>query len=91
MSRMTKEQMFDQDASKIIVTGNPVDGFEFYGPFAVLDDDTCNEFEGDWWVARLWPLPVPPRCEEFGVRGTQCTKVLGHFDDCTFEMEGEPA
>lgn len=42
---------------KIIVTGNPVDGFQFYGPpFESLDDNTADYFEGDWRVAELEPI-----------------------------------
>lgn len=39
-----------------IITGNPVDGLTFVGPFA--DDQTAQEYgdrwcAGDWWVADL--------------------------------------
>ncbi len=49
----------------IIITGNPVDGFEFIGPFKTADDavayangDQLNQFaapriEGEWWIAPL--------------------------------------
>lgn len=44
----------------IVVCGNPIDGFEYYGPF---DDESIAERwgrEGDdganeWWVAHLTP------------------------------------
>lgn len=40
----------------IIVTGNPVDGFEFYGPFnngvEATEEGTAN-LDTDWWTARL--------------------------------------
>lgn len=40
----------------IIVTGNPVDGFTFYGPFedGVEAQDWATAFlDGDWWGANL--------------------------------------
>lgn len=44
---------------KIIITGNPVDGFRYIGPFA--DDEMSsavfNYFsdDADWWVANIEP------------------------------------
>lgn len=46
----------------ILVTGNPVTGFTFYGPF-----DTANDAGEagdkltlvDWWVGQLWPFEQP--------------------------------
>ena len=40
----------------ILVTGNPVDGLSFFGPFN--DPEEAHEFAegcgtGDWWVAML--------------------------------------
>lgn len=45
----------------ILVTGNPVDGFEFYGPFnngvdAVEYANQCAGIEGEWWTADLNPV-----------------------------------
>ena len=46
-------------AQSIIVTGNPVDGFEFYGPFKSITEaaehaNTDGLFDDhDWWVADL--------------------------------------
>lgn len=37
----------------ILVTGNPVDGLSFYGPFDEIADETLDKFEGDWWIADL--------------------------------------
>jgi hypothetical protein len=43
--------------NKIIITGNPVDGFNYYGPF---DEEELtlayDSFDGDWWVASLKKL-----------------------------------
>lgn len=41
---------------KILITGNPVDGLEFFGPFDEAEEAT--EFaeinaEADWWVAEV--------------------------------------
>lgn len=40
----------------IVVSGNPIDGFHFRGPFD--DEDDAREWaeqhcKGDWWVAPL--------------------------------------
>jgi hypothetical protein len=45
------------DTPFIIVTGNPIDGVSFIGPF---DDDEIAEREAsnldvDWWIAPLIP------------------------------------
>jgi hypothetical protein len=44
----------------LIVTGNPVDGFKFIGPFDTRDDavDSASrgEIDKDWWVADLHPV-----------------------------------
>lgn len=43
----------------IIITGNPVDGFEYHGPFGSSDQAVTwaaanPEIDGkDWWVAPL--------------------------------------
>jgi hypothetical protein len=40
----------------IIVAGNPVDGFEFYGPFESEEDAAAwaeHGQPGDWWIARV--------------------------------------
>jgi hypothetical protein len=40
----------------IIVTGNPVDGFKFFGPFSDREaavQDWNDLSEGDWWVATV--------------------------------------
>lgn len=44
----------------LIVTGNPVDGFTFHGPFAdrtAALDWADRECEADWWLA---PLDLSP-------------------------------
>lgn len=44
--------------SHIIVSGNPVNGFDFTGPFAEHDDAgsyAVNAIEADWCIARLHP------------------------------------
>lgn len=40
----------------IIVTGNPVDGFEYHGPFNTEDSaiEWADTFiEDEWWLAHL--------------------------------------
>jgi len=41
----------------IIVTGNPIDGLHFIGPFesAAEATDAAATFVGDWWIAPLEP------------------------------------
>jgi hypothetical protein len=44
------------DEQFILVTGNPVDGFNYTGPFPT-SEAAMREGEGadgDWWIARLW-------------------------------------
>ena len=44
----------------IIITGNPVDGHIFWGPFDEGDDDITDQFhDTEWWSAELRPLEVP--------------------------------
>lgn len=41
---------------KIIITGNPVNGFTYYGTFSSVDEATDwagLNLGGDWWVAEL--------------------------------------
>ena len=43
----------------IFITGNPVDGFEYNGPFECYDDAfKYGEENGDsdWWIAPLAPI-----------------------------------
>jgi hypothetical protein len=46
----------------IVVTGNPIDGFTFYGPFDVRDDATewIETVNDDCWLADLNPVVVTP-------------------------------
>ena len=42
----------------VIISGNPVDGFEIYGPFATAEEaanfgNTDAHIDGDWWIAPL--------------------------------------
>lgn len=45
----------------IIITGNPVDGFEYHGPFDTNEsacefgngDEHMTDHGGDWWVAEI--------------------------------------
>jgi len=39
----------------IIVTGNPIDGFSFHGPFSDRNDaiEWAEELDPDWWVVEL--------------------------------------
>lgn len=52
--------------AKIVVQGNPVDGFNFVGPFDD-DDEAIQAAEnegGDWWVADLEPIPASWTAED---------------------------
>lgn len=47
----------------IVITGNPLDGLEFYGPFKTADDAVAfgerldpRLGDGSWWIA---PLQAP--------------------------------
>lgn len=49
----------------IVITGNPISGFAFYGPWSERGDaiDWAQaEVEADWWIASL----NPARPEEAG-------------------------
>lgn len=129
---------------KVVMSGNPIDGFALFGPFEELDDTIAAQFEGDWWVVDVYTLPEqesahaepwtathvsasdgspamlleygapdavvrlvnedghewwdaasswveiheeenPDRCQETGVRGTQCIKLRDHKSDCWFQ------
>lgn len=37
----------------MIVTGNPIDGFRFFGPFATRSEAVDNVVGDDWWLARI--------------------------------------
>lgn len=57
----------DDEEPTILVTGNPVDGFTFIGPYAnadeAIDDAPCDS---DWWTA---PLDAPE--SELAARGSE--------------------
>lgn len=41
---------------KLIISGNPVDGFDYYGPFDDINDSVIKDLESygiesDWWTA----------------------------------------
>jgi hypothetical protein len=42
-----------------IVSGNPIDGFQFVGPFATSEDavefGNTLDRDTDWWIAPLYP------------------------------------
>jgi len=41
----------------VVITGNPVDGLDIYGPFATAEEANnwadCEQAGEDWWVAPL--------------------------------------
>jgi hypothetical protein len=48
----------DEDKFWLLISGNPVDGFRYYGPFGSHEAATMTgtdflEGNGDWWVAEL--------------------------------------
>jgi len=48
----------------IVITGNPVDGLFFYGPFKTAEDANewadAEQSDKEWWVSHLdnWPADV---------------------------------
>lgn len=51
---------------RIIVTGNPIDGVQFYGPADDLDDPDTLLRNREWWVADLHPLSdLEPKLHRF--------------------------
>lgn len=51
----------DPNTPHIIVTGNPIDGFSFIGPFphvqaAAEHGNSDGDLDAEWWVA---PLEAP--------------------------------
>lgn len=51
------EDFFDLMGMHILITGNPVDGFSYYGPFKTGEDaiEHGNNRHGpDWWIAPLY-------------------------------------
>jgi hypothetical protein len=53
------ERLLTDAPTKIIVQGNPIDGFTMYGPIDEDDIDRASErIEPDWWVATLLPPPA---------------------------------
>ena len=55
---------------KLIVTGNPVDGFDYYGPFDFVNADMSKIVESlgietDWWAADVVGVEDPEENIEF--------------------------
>ncbi len=50
-------------AMKMIITGDPIDGFRYFGPFAdgnsACDWADSNVSEMNWWIAEL-NVPTAP-------------------------------
>ena len=43
----------------IVVSGNPIGGIEFHGPFDSADDANeyaAEELKGEWWLGKLQPF-----------------------------------
>lgn len=50
------EDIFDLMGMHILITGNPVDGFEYFGPFKTGKEAITYGEErlgNDWWIAPL--------------------------------------
>lgn len=50
------EDIFDLMGMHILIIGNPVDGFEYYGPFKTGEEAIAygeDRLGGDWWIAPL--------------------------------------
>jgi len=42
---------------KILVVGNPADGFQYFGPFPELIDEITDQFDKEeWWCVDLNPV-----------------------------------
>lgn len=59
-------------AQHLLISGNPVDGFTFVGPFddpqeAIDHASDCN-YEGDWWVGDMTPAVE----DGLACRGVRC-------------------
>jgi len=43
----------------MIISGNPIDGFQHVGPFATAEDaarfGNTLDSDSDWWIAPLYP------------------------------------
>ena len=54
----------------IIITGNPVEGFTFYGSFDTIAQASAAgdhwDLTQEWWVARLWADPGEEGPDEWG-------------------------
>lgn len=70
---------------KIIISGNPIDGMTYYGPFAddeiyLAIDDMMDrsEIEGDWWVASL--VPALSKKKKYYVNATVLVESEDEFE-----------
>lgn len=50
------EDIFDLMGVHILITGNPMNGFEYFGLFKTGEDAIAageDHLDGDWWIAPL--------------------------------------
>lgn len=64
----------------IAITGNPVDGFSYYGPFenhegAITFAEKSN-FDGDWWIALLHNKPILLSYRQIGYTAEECERDM---------------
>lgn len=61
----------------IVITGNPVDGFFYHGPFSALSEDASQWADdsdyADFWVTKLTP---PGKCDFCGEDGVHLVAAL---------------
>ena len=53
---MTAPKYDDLMGMHILITGDPVDGFEYFGPFKTGEEAIAageDHLDGDWWIAPL--------------------------------------
>jgi len=56
---MTRRKPLKLLTKYIVVDGNPVTGFDHYGPFDTPEEAVKyaqDEMETDWWIAPLQPI-----------------------------------
>ena len=54
----TEQNNETEEDQGLVITGNPVDGYQYFGPFTSVDDAMANcglisFMDPDWWVAPL--------------------------------------